>query len=127
MALKMLKQYRMLVSMDTRTRNMGKKSAAILGVMMLVAMGAWGAATLQVNAGTPYIYNGSCVGAFPACQTQGELHAINGNSVTITQNSGGAGSLTDPVLIILGMAGTGNIAPTLLTGGAIDPTSGLAH
>src|SRR5690242_12871028 len=95
--------------------------------MMLMTIGAWGASTLQVNAGTPYIYNGACVGGFPACQAQGELHAIIGNSVTITQNSGGAGSLTDPVLIILGMAGSGNIAPTLLTGGVVDATSGLAH
>src|SRR5262249_12465567 len=65
---------------------------------------------------TPYIFNGSCVGAFPACQAAGEVHAINGNSVFITQNSGGVGALTDPVLIILGMAGTGNVAPTLITG-----------
>ena len=96
---------------------MRKRSAALLAAMILMAMGGWAASTLQVDAGTPYIFNGSCVGAFPACQGSGEVHAITGNSVLITQNQGGVNStLTDPVLIILGMAGTNNVAPTLQVG-----------
>jgi len=97
---------------------MRKKSAAIIAALMLVAIAGWGSSTLQVDAGTPYIYNGTCVGGSIACNSQtGELHAIFGNSVFITQNQGGANStLTDPVLIILGMAGAGNVAPTLQTG-----------
>src|SRR5262249_50920876 len=112
-------------------RKMIKKSAAFVAAMMLVTMGAWGSSTLQVNAGTPYIFGGPCVGA--ACQAQGELHAISGNSVLITQNQGGVNStLTDPVLIILGMAGSNNLAPTLTTGTSfggytVDASSGLTH
>jgi len=106
---------------------MGKRAAAFVAAMILLATGGWASSTLQVNAGTPYIYNGTCVGAFSACQAQGEVHAITDNSVLITQNSGGAGPLTDPVLVILGMAGTGNVAPTLITGntfGGYTVTSG---
>jgi len=108
-------------------------SAALVATLMFVTMGAWGASTLQVNAGTPYIFGGPCVGAFPACQASGEVHAISGNSVLITQNQGGVNStLTDPVLIILGMAGSGNVAPTLLTGASfggytVEASSGLTH
>src|SRR5262249_31322019 len=89
----------------------------IFAAMMLATMGAWASSTLQVNAGTPYIFGGPCVGGASACSSGGEVHAINGDSVLITQNQGGANStLTDPVLIILGMAGSGNVAPTLQTG-----------
>ena len=96
---------------------MCKPSAAVLAAMILIATGGWASSTLQVDAGTPYIFNGSCVGAFPACQGAGEVHAITGNSVLITQNQGGVNStLTDPFLIILGMAGTKNVAPTLQVG-----------
>lgn len=96
---------------------MVRRPAAWLVAMLLISGGAWASSTLQVNAGTPYIFNGTCTGAFPACQASGEVHAINGNSVFITQNQGGTNStLTDPVLIILGIAGTGNVAPTLEIG-----------
>src|SRR5262249_44749829 len=110
-----------------------KRQVAFLAAMLLIAVGGWAASTLQVNAGTPYIFNGTCVGAFPACQAQGELHAITDKSVFITQNnSGGQSTLTDPVLIILGMAGTNNVAPTLQVGTTfggytVAAGSGLTH